>query len=493
MGDNAESHNSDDQREEAAGGTSRQRNFSESSVSGDESSDGKRLRTTQTFAMSGVPASPPKFVSLEEIIKAANGMNNLVLAHEIAVDRDFKLEKLNPPENSLRKQVRDTMHKAFWNLLKEQLDEDPPNYSQALVLLEDIKQGLLSVLLPQHTKMKQNVLEILDSKLIEQQVEAGTLNFKEYAHYVISLMGKMCAPARDEKIKELTEMTDVVEVFQGILELLDLMRLDMVNFTIQLIRPGIIASSIEYERQKFKEFLAVQQDGLAITRVWLLKHLPSTEVEDSSPDGVKKLTEAALGEAYLELLEWAVDSPFPETVVLDEARFRELAVRVYHLTIIGAILLLVASCAPSLQGVASFREIVKKHLQTLLSEIKADEELQRAIDNISVQILKDVNDSLKSHGFRELDESTTNVLLVQVKAVSEANHRIKDLVSKRIKEFLLQTIMSPTAAPVRVPPGLSTLQAELTSITGNFLRLVSHNRSVFSEYYIDIVSAAVSK
>lgn len=31
-------------------------------------------------------------------------------------------------------------------------------------------------------------------------------------------MSKLCAPIRDERIKELSEKTDVVDVFQGILE-----------------------------------------------------------------------------------------------------------------------------------------------------------------------------------------------------------------------------------------------------------------------------------
>ena len=62
----------------------------------------------------------------------------------------------------------------------------------------------------------------------------------------------------------------------------------------------------------------------------------------------------------------------------------------------------------------------------------------------------------------------------------------------RVREFILQSITSPTAAPVRIPPGLSSLQAELTAITGQFLRLVSHNRAVFSEYYTDIIAQGVS-
>ena len=47
----------------------------------------------------GIPPSPPKFVSLEEIMKAANGVQNMVLAHEIAVDKDFKIEKVEKQKN----------------------------------------------------------------------------------------------------------------------------------------------------------------------------------------------------------------------------------------------------------------------------------------------------------------------------------------------------------------------------------------------------------
>ena len=87
-----------------------------------------------------IGASPPKFVSLEEIIKAANGMKNMALAHEIAVDKNFQLQKLEPDVGTFHRKVKEIMHKAFWNLLAEQLDEDPPNYTQALVLLQEIKE-----------------------------------------------------------------------------------------------------------------------------------------------------------------------------------------------------------------------------------------------------------------------------------------------------------------------------------------------------------------
>jgi hypothetical protein len=58
-----------------------------------------RQKTAEGFAIPGVAASPPTFVSLEEIVKAANGFKNMALAHEIAVDKDFRLQKYEPPND----------------------------------------------------------------------------------------------------------------------------------------------------------------------------------------------------------------------------------------------------------------------------------------------------------------------------------------------------------------------------------------------------------
>lgn len=51
-------------------------------------------------------------------------------------------------------------------------------FFKALILLENIKEGLLGLLLPQHAKLKQQISEVLDIQLIKQQAEQGTLDFR---------------------------------------------------------------------------------------------------------------------------------------------------------------------------------------------------------------------------------------------------------------------------------------------------------------------------
>lgn len=77
-------------------------------------------------------ASPPKFVTLDEIMQAASAMRDMALVHQIAIDDNFKLERAEPKDH-IHKVIKETMHKAFWDLLREQLNEDPPCFKQVNV------------------------------------------------------------------------------------------------------------------------------------------------------------------------------------------------------------------------------------------------------------------------------------------------------------------------------------------------------------------------
>ena len=59
---------------------------------------------------------------------------------------------------------------------------------------------------------------------------------------------------------------------RGIFELLDVMKLDMANFHIQQMRPHIQLKSIQYERQKFQEFLESQSSNgfTSLDMKWIL-------------------------------------------------------------------------------------------------------------------------------------------------------------------------------------------------------------------------------
>lgn len=75
-------------------------------------------------------------------------------------------------------------------------------------------QNLLGLLLPHQKNFKAHINEGLDIKLVEQQAEQGTLDFHSYAGFVISVMSKLCAPARDEQVAKLKEIKEIVPLYQ---------------------------------------------------------------------------------------------------------------------------------------------------------------------------------------------------------------------------------------------------------------------------------------
>merc|ERR1712066_293540 len=174
---------------------------------------GKRRRRTRSlgsslspspgrgFVVPGYTNSTSSSMSLSELMdasKGVRGLTNMALVHEIAVDKNFELSKIQP-ENELEKQIKEVMQRAFWDVLKEKIES------------------------------------ILDMEVIQQQIDADVLEFSQYAGYILGIMGMLCAPVRDDKIAALKQETDVVKVFSGIMETLEIMKLDMANFTIQTI------------------------------------------------------------------------------------------------------------------------------------------------------------------------------------------------------------------------------------------------------------------
>ncbi|XP_048481273.1 T-complex protein 11-like protein 1 isoform X2 [Plutella xylostella] len=439
-------------------------------------------------------ASPPKFVSLEEIMTAAHGFKNMALAHEIAVDQDFKLEPFEPPDNSYQKLVKDTLHRAYFDILREQLNSDPPVYKQALVLLEDVKQGLFSLLLPRHTRIKQVIEEVLDSDFIKQQAENNSLDFGKYAAFVIDLMAKLAAPARDEMIQDITKLEDTVDIFRSILETLEVLKLDMANTLVAMIRPHVQAESVQYERNKFKEMLKVSEDGLQYTREWLTRHIDKTDLVLPVTDqtAIRNITAQTLAKAYLELLEWDDSKNYPETVTLDAARFLELGLQIYRMVAVSAVLLVSPSCSADQAAAAQLKHELKEKIYIIMGDACTDTQLNKVLPSIAEEVIRGTEQLLEKFNQGPLASDVKELIRTQITGLRDPDHRVRQIVRQRVLEFL-KGILVCGGGSKQVPVGLSALSQELTSIAGTLLRYVMHNKAVFTEHYLDIVTEELSK
>lgn len=229
-------------------------------------------------------------------------------------------------------------------------------------------------------------------------------------------------------------MTDVIETFKGILETLDLMALDMANFTIQMAKPDIIAHSVEYERKKFADLLKVTPDGLEHTRKWLLRHLdPNTKVpkDEDYNAFIRATSKRVFINACIELLEWKEEEIFPETFMLDELRLKELSIRTYRVIIVGtALLMTVSNVDQNLQTLASFKDTLKNHICLLCASIYSDKDLPNVLPNIADQVIKDISEARKAHNMAALSEVNEKAIKQQILEIANSDQSIRQLVRK---------------------------------------------------------------
>ncbi|BHF77475.1 T-complex protein 11 [Sparganum proliferum] len=309
-----------------------------------------------------VPPSPPKTVSLDQLAQAAKDFYRMSLAHEITMDADFKLESSTKPEEGLRQKVKETMHAAFWDLQRQKLEADPPDYSSALELLKEIKSSLVDMILPYQSSLRAQINDKLDIATAEAQLaETGRFDLASYTTPIIDIMATWCAPARDADVARLHDITDSVDFLKRVFEILEQMHMDLANFTIEKMRPYIRQHAAVYEREKFDQCLEAQKkagvDGLARTRQWLqeafkklcesAKNSPAlsspcrpSAPSSSAPVGVGGPATSAvshpaspppptpnniLREAYLALLTWDSENEFPETMLVDASRIQDLS------------------------------------------------------------------------------------------------------------------------------------------------------------------------
>lgn len=453
-------------------------------------------------------SSPPRFVTVEELLETVKGVTNMALAHEIVLNGDFQIKAVDLPENSLKKRVKDIVHKAFWDCLSSQLSEDPPTYDHAIKLVGEIKETLLSFLLPGHTRLRNQITEVLDLDLIKQEAENGALDISKLAEFIIGMMGTLCAPVRDEEVHKLKDIKEIVPLFRAIFSVLDLMKVDMVNFAVSSIRPHLMQQSVEYERMKFQEFLEKQPNALDFVTQWLEEAaddlmnqkyknvLPAAGGAADSGDAPLPSPATVQNYAYLKLLKWDhVQRPFPETVVMDQPRFQEFQIQLEHLSLLGSVLLVTFSMAgPGISSQANFAEKLKMIVKILLTDMHLPSfHLKDALTTVGEKVCLEVSSYLSLCGFSPFTPDKETALKGQIQAVASPDDSVRRIMDSRILTFLETYLASGHRKSLpSVPGGLGPIQKELEDVAIKFVRLVNYNKMVFSPYYDAILSKILS-
>ncbi|XP_023263998.1 T-complex protein 11-like protein 2 [Seriola lalandi dorsalis] len=445
-------------------------------------------------------SSPPKTLTLDEVMESVSDVSNLSLTHEIIVNHNFRLEPDRLPQNSLWKVVRDNLHKAFWDILESELNDDPPEYGQAIRLLEEIREILLSFLNPGANRMRTQIMEVLDMDLIRQQADNDAVDIQGLSSFIITTMGKMCAPVRDEDIKKLRENTDnIVTLFREIFRVLDLMKMDMANFTIDNLRPVLQRQSVEYERANFQSILEKTPNALNHTTAWIKSaqeelmsaNIP-TEKTQGKGQGPVPGPFQILQTAFLRILTWDYNkSPLPETWITDELRLKEIQLKLQQCQAVNEVLLIVYSTIGGpIQGLPSLSDRLKRMTSVLLDGMhRPNFNLKEALEGISAQICCELNKSLTERNYPALTPALQATLAGQIYSITQEDNPIRTLVEDRVQQYFMALICDPKpqAKLDQVPAGLTAIKPELALMGAKFISLVNYNRLVYGPFYADII------
>ncbi|XP_051043098.1 T-complex protein 11 homolog [Phodopus roborovskii] len=431
--------------------------------------------------------------------------------HEVSkVDRHSEEKTLS--SSSLEGKAKETMPSDFWDHLKEQLSSVPPDFSCALELLKEVKEILLSLLLPRQSRLRSEIEEALDMDFLHQQADRGDLNVTYLSKYILNMMVLLCAPVRDEAVQRLESITDPVRLLRGIFQVLGLMKMDMVNYTIQSLQPQLQEHSIQFERAQFQERLNKQPSLLNHTTKWLTQAVtdlttpPAScpDIPDSSsapgpsPSDIaapEPLSPAmVLSQGFLNLLIWNPENEeeFPETLLMDRTRLQELESQRKQLTILASVLLVASSFSGSvLFGSPQFVDKLKRITKSLVGEFNSRPE--ETMCTVSEQVTQEIHQSLKSMGLAPLSSDNTPSLIAQLQNIAKKENCVRNVIDQRIHLFLkCCLVLGVQRSLTDLPGGLTLIEAELAELGQKFVSLTHHNQQVFGPYYTEILKPLLS-
>ncbi|XP_068133083.1 T-complex protein 11-like protein 2 [Hyperolius riggenbachi] len=441
-------------------------------------------------------SSPPKATTLDDIMSTTRNLSNLLLAHEIVANKNFHMDNIDPPKNSLEGKVKEIVHKAFWDCLESELKEDPPQYEHAIRLFDEIREILLSFLTPGTNRLRTQICEVLDKDLIKQQAEHNAVDIPKLGSYVINIMGKLCAPVRDEDVKKLQPTGDIVQMLRDVFHVLDLMKMDMVNYTIQNIRPQLQRQLVEYERVKFQEILEKSPDALNETTKWIEQSLKDAAEAKSQENAtgtngvsVDSLSPTmVLNSGFAKLLHLDYDSAVPETLITDDSRVIDLKYKLHQVKLVACVCLI----TQNVMGPATttgFTEQVRDISAILLQGFSSRNfNLKETLLALSTKICFEMNKSLTERGLPSLTYESQSILMGQICSLTEKDHPIYNLIEKRIQEYVTTFLCLPSQCkrvPI-IPSGLTVVRKEMEFIGFHYANIVNFNKQVYGPFYASI-------
>jgi hypothetical protein len=342
---------------------------------------------SQTLTPPATPASKPQ----EKAPAPKTGLNGLlpnnrIVVHELAINKEYQL---SPDEY---KEQQSTRSQPMYTQMRATMDGDDSaiNFQFFALVATNIKDKLQRLLKPGNS-MYNLIGEILDPEMAERQFALGNFSYEKFFTAMASLLPKLCAPFRDEEVKDLIQnkladgnIIDRVEALNGFI---DLMLCDYINYLMRIAAPQLIESAAPYEAKRFAEDIEKNQLGLsAAEAVWKASRSKVlAEAHKKDPERINHpRSRPTAGRFYAQML---VDiftqispSPIeeiPEMLRLDYNRIGQISTTIQRIITAGAVLL---QCKNILKR--DVRSSWKMEASRIMAVLEAGHPLQTTVDGV---------------------------------------------------------------------------------------------------------------
>ncbi|KAF2479960.1 T-complex protein 11-domain-containing protein [Neohortaea acidophila] len=293
-----------------------------------------------------VPAYPPSNEELADLFTAMP--SNRVLTHELAIDKEYRLE-------DSQSDLRDQLYRSICENMKRAF-EAGDGVLWTVSAAENIREKLLRMLTPGNS-MHTLISDTLDLESIRRQCRQGVFSYTGFFEFMGSVLPKLCAPYRDAEMKALTDelnagengLDEMTGKLFKILRMVDKLSLDYTNFMIMNASATLIREAPGYEQRMFAKDLEAGVITLAKTeQLWRTAYAQlALQADRRDPEGVRNASDRPSAQkVYAHVLltlatEHGELQPdlVPETLMLDLRRLQNMRQQALRITVIGAILL----------------------------------------------------------------------------------------------------------------------------------------------------------
>lgn len=267
---------------------------------------------------------------------------NRIVTHEIAINREYRIE-----EDALEE--KNTIMQAMFRNMRQDVaagNGDP----WILAMAENIRTRLQQ-LLKEGNSMHILIGEALDNDVVARELQGGAFSYEKFFSFMASLLPRLCAPFRDEEIKDIVENKmqtgDVVDRLQALMRGIELMQLDYANFMLQQASTTLVKNAVGYETASFSQFLEDTANDLSATehawqeaRAKVMAETTRRDPENISPARNIPTPERIYTQMLVDVFTSLDRSiPIPETLLIDSKRITRIRSDLLRIVTAGAILL----------------------------------------------------------------------------------------------------------------------------------------------------------